>query len=71
MALTLEQLQAQREQIISEMGQPDVAFADRSIKRRPQSELKDALARVDAELAKLQGSQSTVFTITSNRGLTS
>jgi hypothetical protein len=69
MALTLEQLQAQRDSILSEMGQPDVQFADRSVKRRPQSELKDALARVDAELAKLQGSQSTVFTITSNRGL--
>lgn len=69
MALTLDQLQAQREAIVAEMGQPDVQFEGRAIKRRAQPELDAALRKIDAEIAKLQSSQSTVFTIQTSRGI--
>jgi hypothetical protein len=53
MAVTLDQLQAQRDAIIGEMGQPNLQFAERA----------------DAEIARLQSSQSTVFTIQTSRGI--
>jgi len=55
--MTLEQLQARREAILAEMGQPDMAFEDRSMKRRPQAELSAALAKIDAEIAALETPQ--------------
>jgi hypothetical protein len=67
--MTLEELQAQREAILAEMGQPDVQFEQRGVKRRPQPELDAALARVDAEIAKLQSPQDRLFTIQTKRGL--
>lgn len=73
MARTLEQLQAQRDKIVEEMGGPEtVQFADRSVTRRPQADLEKALRLVDAEIAALQSGQSgqdRVFTIQTNRGL--
>lgn len=69
MALTLDQLQAQRDAIVAEMGQPNVQFAERALTRRPQSELDAALRKIDAEIAKLQSPQNTVFTIQTSRGI--
>ena len=70
MALTLEQLQAQREKILGEMGGlQSLAFGDKNITYRPQQDLDAALARVDAEIAKLQSPQNRQFTITTSRGL--
>lgn len=69
MAVTLDQLQTQRDAIIGEMGQPNVQFAERALTRRPQAELEAALRKIDAEIARLQSSQSTVFTIQTSRGI--
>jgi len=67
--MTLAELQARREKILADMGAPDIQFAERSIRRRPQAELDVALQRVDAEIAKLQSPQSRQFTIQTNRGI--
>jgi hypothetical protein len=67
--MTLAELQAKREEILAEMGAPDVQFEARGIKRRPQPELEAALARVDAEIARLQSPQMRQFTIQTSRGL--
>ena len=70
MALTLEQLQAQREKILTDMGNTaQVQFGDRSVTHRPQAEMDAALQRVDAEIAKLQSPQSRQFTVQTSRGL--
>lgn len=70
MALTLEQLQAERDKILDAMGHPiNVQFSDRSITYRAQADLEAALKRVDAEIAKLQSPQSRQFTIQTNRGI--
>jgi hypothetical protein len=37
--MTLGELQAQREAILAEMGQPDVQFEQRGVKRRTHPEL--------------------------------
>ena len=56
MALTLEQLQAQRDKTIQEMSlESRVDFSDRGITRRSQEELEAALRRIDSEIAKLGG----------------
>jgi hypothetical protein len=47
MALTLEQLQAQGDKILDEMGNAsNVQFGDRSVTYRPQAEVEAALQRV-------------------------
>ena len=67
--MTLAELQAKREEILAEMGSPDVQFEARGVKRRPQAELEAALAKIDAEIAKLQSPQDRLFTIQTKRGL--
>lgn len=71
MALTLEQLQAQRDKILGEMGHASrVETPDGgAITCRPQAELDAALQRIDAEIATLQAPQSRQFTIKTGRGL--
>lgn len=70
MALTLEQLQAERDKIVDAMGHPiNVQFSDRSVTQRSQADLEAALKRVDAEIAKLQSPQARQFTIQTSRGL--
>jgi hypothetical protein len=66
---TLADLQTQRGNIIAEMGMPDVQFAERSVKRRPQAELEEALKRLDREIAAVQSPQSRQFTIQTSRGI--
>lgn len=69
MALTLEQLQAQRDAILTKMGGPQsVTEGDRSVTHRPQADLAAALSRVEAEIAKLSP-QTKIFTIQTSRGL--
>ncbi len=70
MALTLDQLQEQRDKLITEMAQPqEIHFAERGVTRRPQADLEKALRLVDAEIGALQGGQGRVFTIQTSRGL--
>jgi hypothetical protein len=72
MALTLQQLEAQRDKILLEMGGPQRADgpSGMGVTFRPQAELESALDRVNAEIAKLQAQPAgTTFTITSNRGI--
>ncbi len=70
MALTVEQLQAQRDEIVAQMSAPQqVAFKGRSETLRPQAELEAALRRVDAEIARLQAPQDRQFTVQTKRGL--
>ena len=70
MALTLEQLQAQREKILCDMGNTaQVQFGDMSVTHRPQAEMDAALQRIDAEIAALQSPQSKQFTVKTSRGL--
>jgi hypothetical protein len=70
MALTLAQLQAQREKILSGMGNAaQVQFSGGSVTHRPQAEMEAALQRVDAEIAALQSPQSRQFAVRTSRGL--
>ena len=70
MARTLEQLQTARDAIIDQMSQPVRGVTGNDmVEFRSQQDLEHALAKVDAEIAALSGSQSTVFTIQTSRGL--
>ena len=72
MALTLAQLQAERDNILDGMGKEysRVEFGDGGVTFRPQEELDAALQRIDAEIARLQSpSQPRQFTIQTNRGI--
>lgn len=70
MALTLEQLQAERDKILDAMGQPvNVQFEGRSVTQRAHTDLNAALQRIDAEIAKLQSPQSRQFTVQTSRGI--
>ncbi len=70
MAVTLEQLQAQRAKILADMGGfSEIQAGDKALRMRPQSELEAALQRVDAEIAGLQSPQPRSFVIQTNRGL--
>lgn len=66
MALTLEQLQQQRDTIVANIGIARQQFGERSIE---YSRAQDALAAIDAEIARLSPASSTVFMITTSRGL--
>lgn len=70
MSVTLEQLQAQRDSILADMtGAGVVQHGDQSVTFKSQVELEAALARIDAEIAKLQSPQPKQFTIQTSRGL--
>ena len=72
MALTLDQLQKQRDDVIADMGKGEsrVEFEGRGLTYRTQAESEAALQRIDAEIAKLQSpSQSRQFTVKTSRGL--
>lgn len=59
MALTLEQLQAQRDDIVRSIGIARQQFGERSIE---YSRAQDALAAIDAEIARVQGARTTKCT---------
>lgn len=71
MALTLDQLQKQRDQLVAEIGsESHVTLADgSSASYKPQADIEEALMRIDREIAALQSPQSRQFTIQTNRGL--
>ena len=70
MALTLEQLQAQREDVLTSMrAESRIECSDRGVTYKPQAELEAALQRIDAEIAAMQSPQSRQFTIQTSRGL--
>ena len=67
---TLSELQAQRDEIISQMSAPlTVQYRERSLTHRSFADLEAALQKIDGEIAKLQSPQSGKFTIRTNRGL--
>jgi hypothetical protein len=63
--MTVEALQAKREQILKTIGTVRVQFGERNVEFSRQ---QDALALVDAEIAK-QSPQARQFTIQTKRGL--
>lgn len=70
MALTVQDLQSERDKILAQMGNPSqVSFEGRSLTYRPQVDLEAALKRVDAELAAMQAPSSRQFVIQTNRGI--
>ncbi len=70
MALTLDQLRAQRDKIVSAMqGLSQVQFGDKSVTYRTQADLDAALQKIDAEIARLQSPQSRQFTVQTKRGI--
>ncbi len=66
MAVTLEQLQQQRDELVARIGVSRLQFGDRAVE---YSRAQEALALIDAEIAKLSPPSSNVFTITTGRGL--
>ena len=68
---TLSELQAQRDKLISEMSSPaEIHFGERGVTHRSQGDLEQALQRIDAEIAKTQGSPlGGIFQIVTGRGL--
>ncbi len=64
--MTLEQLQAKREEILQSLGIARVQFGERSMEYARQQE---ALTVVDREIAKLESPQPRQFTIQTSRGL--
>ena len=68
---TLDQLQAQRNEILKGMSSPaEIHFAERGITNRPQGDHEQALQRIDAEIARAQGTANgSVFQVTTGRGL--
>jgi hypothetical protein len=67
MALTLEQLQAKRDEIIQALEIARIQFTDRSLDY--VADKRRSLELIDAEIAKLQAPQNKVFTISTSRGL--
>jgi hypothetical protein len=68
--MTVEQLLDEREKLLGQLSGPAaLRFGERSLSNRSPDEIRAALQQVDAEIAKLQSPQATVFTIQSKRGL--
>lgn len=65
--MTLEQLQAKRDEILKAIGIARVIFADRSVEYTADKEKE--LAVIDAEIARLQSPQARQFTVQTSRGL--
>ena len=64
--MTLEELQTKRDEILASIGHARVTFGERSLEYSRQQE---ALALIDAEIARLQSPQVRLFTIQTKRGL--
>lgn len=63
--MTLEDLQTKRDEILASIGHARITFGERSLEYSRQQE---ALALVDAEIARLQSPQPKQFTIQTSRG---
>lgn len=69
--MTLSELQAQREGILAKIGAAErrLQIGDMSVENFGMTELRDALALVDQEIAQLNNAgASRVFTIQTSRG---
>ncbi|MGE5597629.1 MAG: hypothetical protein ACM3S1_16520 [Hyphomicrobiales bacterium] len=64
--MTLEELQARRDEIVRTIGTIRVGHGDKSVEFSRQ---QDALAAIDAEIARLQSPQPKKFTIQTSRGI--
>ena len=70
MALTIEQLQAQRDQAILAMASPEkVEFKDRAVTNRAPGDLLTTIYRLDKEIAQLRSPQDKTFVIQTKRGI--
>ena len=71
MALTVDQLQAQRDELLTTLnGTRSVEVSGRSVTYEGPSEVREALREIDAQIARLTSLQSSrVFVIQSNRGI--
>ena len=70
MPRTVEELQAQRDQILAGMSEiSHVQGPTAAVSFKSQADMELLLKRLDAEIAALQGTQSRQFTIQTNRGL--
>lgn len=69
MALTLEQLQTKREEIVKSMGVQMVQLPDRMVRFPTQPEMTAALQQIDAEIAKMSSPAERVFVVRTSRGL--
>jgi hypothetical protein len=68
--VTVEQLVSEREKLLAQLSGPAaLRFGERSLSNRTPDEIRAAIAHLDAEIAKLQSPQPTVFTIQTKRGL--
>jgi hypothetical protein len=67
MALTLAELQAQRDNIVQSINVARVQHGEMSVDY--VTDKQKSLALIDAEIAKRQTPQAKVFTISTNRGL--
>jgi hypothetical protein len=71
MALTLDQLQAERDALLEIIGKGirRIQFSDRLLEYETQAEMEAAVQRIDREIAALQSPKSRQFTIQTNRGI--
>ncbi|MCC6363081.1 MAG: hypothetical protein IT165_06120 [Bryobacterales bacterium] len=57
--MTLAELEAQRETLLSALSAPDsVSFGDRSLRHRSPEQIRTALQQLDAEIAKVKAAES-------------
>lgn len=71
MALTISELQVQREQVVRDLtAMRRVRYADREVEYRETGDLERALDRIDREIAAAQSSGGgRVFVLQTGRGL--
>lgn len=68
--MTLSELQAERDKILKALSMPhSLTAGDKSVTRQTSVELRESLAVVDSEIARLQGSTGRTFVIQSDRGI--
>lgn len=71
MPLTIEQLRAQRDALLADLGaSEEIRFQDRSVRLRSVDEIRRSLALIEAELAKVSGmGASSTLTVQTERGI--
>ena len=70
MALTIEQLEAERETALLAMSEPEhIEAFGRSVTNRNQRDLLGTIHQLDAEIARLQSPQGRTFVIQTKRGI--
>lgn len=69
--MTIEELKAERDKLIKRMagGLSDAQSGTDRLAYQPTEQQRIALQTLDSEIAKLEGSQGRLFTITTCRGI--